>query len=45
MAKHPAAGEEAPDFELEGTRGAFKLSDHRGEKVMLLFTIGLCSAR
>ncbi len=40
MAKHPAVGEAAPDFELEGTHGAFKLSDHRGEKVMLLFYPG-----
>jgi len=40
MAKHPAAGEAAPDFELEGTHGTFKLSDHRGEKVMLLFYPG-----
>jgi len=40
MAKHPAVGEQAPDFKLEGTDGAFKLSDHRGEKVMLLFYPG-----
>lgn len=40
MAKHPAVGEEAPDFELEGTHGAFKLSAHRGAKVMLLFYPG-----
>ncbi len=40
MAKHPAVGEQAPDFELEGTDGAFKLSDHRGERVMLLFYPG-----
>ena len=40
MAKHPAVGEEAPDFELEGTHGIFKLSDHRGEKVLLLFYPG-----
>lgn len=40
MAKHPAVGEMAPDFELEGTHGTFKLSDHRGEKVMLLFYPG-----
>jgi peroxiredoxin Q/BCP len=30
----------APDFELEGTQGRFKLSDHRGEKVVLLFYPG-----
>jgi len=40
LAKHPAVGDQAPDFELEGTHGAFKLSDHRGEKVMLLFYPG-----
>ncbi|MBA2506528.1 MAG: peroxiredoxin [Thermoleophilaceae bacterium] len=40
MAKHPAVGDEAPDFELEGTNGTFKLSEHRGEKVLLLFYPG-----
>jgi thioredoxin-dependent peroxiredoxin len=40
MAKHPAVGEDAPDFELEGTHGTFRLSDHRGERVMLLFYPG-----
>ena len=40
MAKHPEVGEQAPDFELEGTDGTFKLSDHRGERVMLLFYPG-----
>lgn len=40
MAKHPAVGEQAPDFTLEGTDGAFTLSDHRGEKVLLLFYPG-----
>ena len=40
MAKQPAVGEEAPDFELEGTDGTFKLSEHRGEQVMLLFYPG-----
>ena len=33
-------GEAAPDFELDGTDGRFKLSDHRGERVMLLFYPG-----
>jgi peroxiredoxin Q/BCP len=33
-------GEVAPDFELEGTQGRFRLSDHRGEKVVLLFYPG-----
>ena len=40
MAKHPAVGEQAPDFELDGTHGPFKLSDHHGERVMLLFHPG-----
>jgi peroxiredoxin Q/BCP len=40
MAKHPDVGEDAPDFELEGTHGTFKLSDHRGERVLLLFYPG-----
>jgi peroxiredoxin Q/BCP len=33
-------GELAPDFELDGTSGRFKLSDHRGERVLLLFYPG-----
>ena len=40
MARTPAVGEEAPDFELEGTGGTFRLSDHRGERVVLLFYPG-----
>lgn len=40
MAKHPAEGDEAPDFTLEGTDGAFTLSEHRGERVLLLFYPG-----
>ena len=40
MAKTPQVGEQAPDFELEGTSGPFKLSDHRGERVVLLFYPG-----
>jgi len=40
MAKHPNAGDPAPDFELEGTGGRFRLSDHRGERVVLLFYPG-----
>jgi thioredoxin-dependent peroxiredoxin len=40
MAKHPNVGDPAPDFELEGTDGRFKLSDHRGERVILLFYPG-----
>jgi thioredoxin-dependent peroxiredoxin len=37
MAKHPDVGEPAPDFELDGTDGRFRLSEHRGERVVLLF--------
>lgn len=40
MAKRASVGEAAPDFELEGTDGTFKLSDHRGERVVLLFYPG-----
>lgn len=40
MARHPAVGDAAPDFELEGTHGTFRLSEHRGERVMLLFYPG-----
>ncbi|HEY4450750.1 MAG TPA: peroxiredoxin [Solirubrobacteraceae bacterium] len=40
MAKTPQVGEQAPDFELEGTDGPFKLSDHRGKRVVLLFYPG-----
>lgn len=40
MAKRPRVGEQAPDFELEGTDGPFKLSEHRGERVVLLFYPG-----
>jgi peroxiredoxin Q/BCP len=40
MAKTPRVGEQAPDFELQGTSGPFKLSDHRGERVVLLFYPG-----
>ena len=40
MAKHPNPGDPAPDFELDGTGGRFKLSDHRGERVVLLFHPG-----
>src|SRR5271155_4920514 len=37
MARTPQVGEQAPDFELPGTGGPFRLSDHRGERVVLLF--------
>ncbi len=40
MAKTPAVGEQAPDFELPGTDGAFHLAEHRGERVVLLFYPG-----
>jgi thioredoxin-dependent peroxiredoxin len=40
MAKHPNEGDPAPDFELDGTEGRFRLSDHRGERVVLLFYPG-----
>jgi peroxiredoxin Q/BCP len=39
MAK-PKVGDPAPDFELEGTGGRFRLSEHRGERVVLLFYPG-----
>jgi thioredoxin-dependent peroxiredoxin len=40
MAKTPQVGEQAPDFQLPGTDGPFKLSAHRGERVVLLFYPG-----
>lgn len=40
MAKTPRVGEQAPDFQLEGTSGPFRLSEHRGERVVLLFYPG-----
>jgi thioredoxin-dependent peroxiredoxin len=40
MAKIPEVGEAAPDFELPGTDGPFRLSEHRGERVVLLFYPG-----
>jgi hypothetical protein len=40
MPKTPQVGEPAPDFELPGTDGPFKLSDHLGERVVLLFYPG-----
>jgi thioredoxin-dependent peroxiredoxin len=40
MAKTPQVGQPAPDFELQGTDGTFRLSDHRGERVVLLFYPG-----
>jgi thioredoxin-dependent peroxiredoxin len=40
MASSPQVGDPAPDFTLEGTDGTFRLSDHRGERVVLLFYPG-----
>ena len=40
MPKHPDVGEPAPDFELDGTDGTFRLSEHLGERVVLLFYPG-----
>jgi peroxiredoxin Q/BCP len=36
----PREGDQAPDFELEGTGGRFRLSEHRGRRVLLLFYPG-----
>ena len=38
--RKPQVGEQAPDFELPGTQGTFKLSEHLGERVVLLFYPG-----
>src|ERR1019366_2622027 len=40
VARTPQVGEQAPDFELPGTDGPFRLSEHRGERVVLLFYPG-----
>ncbi len=40
MARNPQVGDPAPDFELDGTDGRFRLSEHRGERVVLLFYPG-----
>src|SRR5438309_6960024 len=40
MARGPKVGDQAPDFELPGTEGRFRLSEHRGERVILLFYPG-----
>ena len=40
MGRHADIGDPAPDFELEGTGGRFRLSEHRGERVVLLFYPG-----
>ncbi len=36
----PQVGDVAPDFELDGTGGSFRLSEHRGRRVVLLFYPG-----
>ena len=40
MAQGPQPGDPAPDFELDGTHGHFKLSEQRGRNVILLFYPG-----
>jgi peroxiredoxin Q/BCP len=40
MDRHPESGMAAPDFELEGSEGSFRLSDHRGERIVLFFYPG-----
>jgi thioredoxin-dependent peroxiredoxin len=40
VGKTPGVGDRAPDFELEGTDGPFRLSDQRGKRVVLLFYPG-----
>jgi peroxiredoxin Q/BCP len=40
MIRSPREGDPAPDFELQGTEGPFRLSEHRGERVVLLFYPG-----
>jgi len=40
MANTATIGDAAPDFELQGTDGSFRLSEHRGERVVLLFYPG-----
>jgi peroxiredoxin Q/BCP len=40
MANKAQVGDPAPDFELPGTDGTFRLSEHLGERVVLLFYPG-----
>ncbi len=40
QAKIPQVGQAAPDFELAGTDGTFWLSEHRRERIVLLFYPG-----
>jgi len=37
MAKQPQVGQQGPELGLPGIDGPFQLSDHRGERVVLLF--------
>ncbi|MFM7692980.1 MAG: peroxiredoxin [Actinomycetota bacterium] len=37
---HAQVGDTAPEFELDGTEGRFRLSDHRGQTVVLAFYPG-----
>jgi peroxiredoxin Q/BCP len=40
MGRGPRLGDVAPDFELDGTEGRFRLGDRRGQRVVLLFYPG-----
>jgi thioredoxin-dependent peroxiredoxin len=40
MASGPQVGDRAPHFALDGTDGLFRLSDHRGRCVVVLFYPG-----
>lgn len=40
MSKGPQVGDQAPDFELPGTDGPFRLSEQRGKRVVILFYPG-----
>jgi thioredoxin-dependent peroxiredoxin len=40
MASTPQVGDHAPDFALQGTNSTFRLADHRGRRVVLLFYPG-----
>ncbi|HEX4032929.1 MAG TPA: peroxiredoxin [Solirubrobacteraceae bacterium] len=38
--QRPRVGDLAPDFELDGSEGRFRLSEHRGRRVVLFFYPG-----
>jgi len=40
VGRQPDTGAPAPDFELDGSDGPFRLSEHRGERVVLFFYPG-----